>query len=60
MTKIILTILMVFIAGLITDLLSTRYTQAVANKKVWYATLLSGAITVFNLGLLTYLVSDGL
>ena len=60
MTKIILTFVAIFVAGLITDLLTTKYTQAVAGKKIWYATVLSGLITVANYGLIAYLVSDSL
>lgn len=58
MTRTVLILIAVFVAGLIIDLLTTKYTQAVANKKVWYATALSGLITVANLGLMAYLVSD--
>lgn len=60
MTKIILTFVAIFVAGLIVDLLTTKYTQAVANKKIWYATILSGLITIANYGLIAYLISDSL
>jgi uncharacterized protein YebE (UPF0316 family) len=60
MTRMILMLGLIFFAGFIVDLLTTKYTQSVAEKKVWYATLLSGLITVVNYGVLAYLLVDGL
>jgi hypothetical protein len=58
MTRIILTLIAVFASGFVIDLLSTKYTQAVANKRVWFATVLSGLLTIAHLGLMAYLISD--
>jgi uncharacterized protein YebE (UPF0316 family) len=58
MTKTILILIGIFVAGLITDLLTTKYTQAVGDKKVWYATILSLSITFAQYGLLVYLMTD--
>lgn len=44
MTKLIL----IFFAGVMIDLLCTRYTRSVAEKELWNATLLSGLITLTN------------
>lgn len=57
-TTTILTFVLIFIAGLIVDLLTTFYTQAIASKKVWYATILSGVITIANYGLIAYILTD--
>ncbi len=53
-TKIVL----IFIAGLIIDLLTTLYTRKVADKKLWPATFLSGLITLTNFALLTFIIKD--
>lgn len=58
MTRMILTIVAVFFAGFIMDVVTTKYTQAIAKNKVWYATLLSGVITIVNFGLIAYLITD--
>lgn len=58
MTRMIMMLGLVFVAGLIVDLLTTKYTQSVANKKVWFATILSGLITVANYGLIAYILTD--
>lgn len=60
MTRMILILVAIFVAGLITDLLTTLYTQAVGEKKVWWATVLSGTITLAQYGLLAYLLTDAL
>jgi hypothetical protein len=51
-TKMIL----IFLAGVIIDLLCARYTRSVAEKKLWSATLLSGLITITNFVLLTMII----
>lgn len=58
MIKTILILVAIFVVGFVTDLISTKYTQAVANKKIWYATAFSGLLTIANYGLMAYLVSD--
>jgi len=50
---------LLFLAGLILDLLGTVHTKAVVSKKIWWATTLSGVITVANYGLLTVLLTEG-
>ncbi|HPI92992.1 MAG TPA: hypothetical protein PLT09_07795 [Deltaproteobacteria bacterium] len=59
MTIMILELTALFIAGIITDLLVTRYTRSVAERKVWSATILSGMITFANFLLLTLIVKEG-
>ncbi len=51
-------IILIFIAGLIIDLLTTLYTRKVADKKIWPATFLSGLITLTNFTLLTVIIKD--
>lgn len=51
-------ILLIFIAGLIIDLLTTLYTKKVGDKKIWSATFLSGLITLTNFTLLTILIKE--
>ncbi|MGQ9508110.1 MAG: hypothetical protein ACUVTN_01780 [Thermodesulfobacteriota bacterium] len=53
MTKLIF----IFFAGVMIDLLCTRYTRSVAEKKLWNATLLSGLITLTNFVLLSVILS---
>ncbi|HNQ86523.1 MAG TPA: hypothetical protein PLP82_04020 [Deltaproteobacteria bacterium] len=59
MTIIILELAALFIAGIITDLLVTRYTRSVAERKVWSATILSGMITFANFLLITLIIKEG-
>ena len=54
-TKLVL----IFFAGFVIDLLITRYTSDVAQRRVWRATVLSGLITVANFLLLTVILKDG-
>ncbi len=54
----VLKIVLIFIAGFIVDLLITKYTSDVAQKKVVRATLLSGLITVANFVLITVILKD--
>lgn len=58
MTAFMLQLAALFIAGVVSDLLVTRYTKSVAEKKVWSATILSGAITCANFLLLTLIVKE--
>ena len=51
-------IILIFIAGIIVDLFATRYTHAVAEKKLWQATLLSGCITLSTFVLLTVIIKE--
>lgn len=51
-------IILLFLAGIIIDLFVTRYTRAVADNKLWSATLLSGLITVTNFILLTMIIKE--
>ncbi len=55
-TKMIL----IFFAGVIIDLLCTRYTRCVADRRLWAATLLSGLITVTNFVLLSIILQGSL
>lgn len=55
-TKMIL----IFFAGVIIDLLCTRYTRSVAERRLWAATLLSGLITVTNFVLLSIILQGSL
>jgi uncharacterized protein YebE (UPF0316 family) len=54
----ILKIIIIFIAGFIVDLLITKYTSYVAQRKVFHATVLSGMITIANFILLTVILQD--
>lgn len=51
-------IIILFVAGIIIDLLVARYTRAVSEKKIWGATTLSGLITIANFVLLSLLIKD--
>ncbi len=53
-TKLVL----IFFAGFVIDLLITKYTSDVAQRRVWRATVLSGLITVANFLLLTVILKD--
>jgi len=54
----ILQLFLLFFAGIIIDLLVTYYTKAVAQKKVWIATSLSGVVTFVNFVLLTLIIKE--
>lgn len=54
----ILKIILIFAAGFVVDLLVTRYTRAIADKKRAWATALSGMITIVNFVLLTIILKD--
>lgn len=49
---------LIFLAGIIIDLLAARYTRAIADKKLWPATILSGLITMANFVLLTLILKE--
>ena len=51
-------IILIFLAGIVIDLLVARYTRAVAEKKIWGATILSGLITVASFVLLTVIIKE--
>jgi len=51
-------IILIFIAGFVVDLLITKYTRYVAEKKIGWATLLSGIITIVNFVLLTVILQE--
>ena len=51
-------IILIFIAGFVVDLLVTKYTRYVAEKKIGGATLLSGIITIVNFVLLTLILQE--
>ncbi len=51
-------ILLIFIAGIIIDLFAAGYTRAVAEKKRWQATFLSGCITLSTFLLLTVIIKE--
>jgi uncharacterized membrane-anchored protein YitT (DUF2179 family) len=54
----IIKIILIFVAGFVIDLLFTKYTGYVAEKKIGRATFLSGIITIVNFGLLTLILQD--
>ena len=54
----ILKIILIFAAGFIVDMLVTRYTRAIADRKRAWATALSGMITIVNFVLLTIILKD--
>ncbi len=54
----IVKIILIFIAGFVVDLLVTKYTRCVAEKRIGWATMLSGIITIANFVLLTVILHD--
>lgn len=56
--SIVINFILIFIAGLVVDLLTTKYTRYIVTKKIARATFLSGLITVVNFALLTILLKD--
>ena len=54
----VLKIILIFTAGFVVDLLVTRYTRAIAEKRITHATILSGMITIVNFVLLTVILKD--
>jgi uncharacterized protein YebE (UPF0316 family) len=51
-------IMLIFVAGFVVDLLITRYTRCVAEKKIGWATFLSGIITIVNFVLLAMILQE--
>ena len=51
-------IILIFLAGILVDLLAARYTRAIADKKVWSPTVLSGLITLSTFVLLTVIIQE--
>lgn len=58
--NLVIKLILVFIAGFIIDLIITKYTSAVANRRVWLATIYSGLITIANFTFLTLMLRDSL
>ncbi len=58
MTIMVIQLITLFCAGIIIDLLVTRYTKSVAEKQIWSATFLSGMITFANFVLLTLIIKE--
>jgi hypothetical protein len=56
----IINFIIIFIAGFIVELLTTKYTSYIVTKKVARAALLSGIITIVNFALLTILLKDSM
>jgi uncharacterized membrane protein len=56
----ILKLIIIFIAGLVIDLLITKYTGYIASKKRGMAAMMSILITVANFIFLTLLLKDSL
>jgi len=53
-------IIVIFVVGIVVDLLITYYTRAVADKKIGIATILSGFITIVNFLLLSLILKDSI
>ncbi len=51
-------VILIFLAGILIDLLVARYTRAIADKKVWSATILSGLITLSTFFLLAVIIRE--
>jgi uncharacterized protein YebE (UPF0316 family) len=54
----IIKIILIFIAGFVVDLLATKYTSYVAEKRIAKASLISGLITIVNFVFLTVILQD--
>jgi hypothetical protein len=54
----IFNIILIFIAGLVVDLLSAKYTRYIVAKKSGLAALLSGMITLVNFVFITLILKD--
>ena len=54
----IVQIILIFLAGIVIDLLVTRYTRAVAERKIMRASTLSGLVTLANFLLLTIIIKE--
>ena len=51
---------LIFLAGLLVDLLVTKHTKYVVGNRTGLAALYSGLITIANFALLTFIVKEGL
>ncbi len=51
-------LILIFGAGILIDLLAARYTRAIADRKLWPATLLSGLITLSSFLLITIIIRE--
>jgi hypothetical protein len=58
-TNVIINLIIIFIAGLVVDLLTAKYTSYIASKRTGLAALLSGLITLVNFAFLTLILKDG-
>jgi hypothetical protein len=56
----IVNILLIFIAGFVVDLMSTKFTSYIVSKKIGRAAFLSGIITIVNFAFLTILLKDSM
>lgn len=54
----ILQILTIFVAGFLIDLLATKYTRSVAEKRTGKAVILSGVITIANFVFLSIILKE--
>jgi hypothetical protein len=58
-TNLIINLIIIFVAGLVVDLLGAKYTRYIVTKKIGLAALLSGLITLVNFLFLTLILKDG-
>jgi hypothetical protein len=56
--KLILMIMAFFMAGLILDIIITRYTKAIADGKKLTASILAMVITIVNFSVMTYVLQN--
>jgi len=52
--------ILIFIAGIVNDLMITQYTVDVVNKVIWRAVIVSGLITLVNFFFLTVIIRETL
>jgi hypothetical protein len=51
-------LILIFIAGIFSDILVTKYTSYVSEKKITFATISSGLITVVNFAIFIFIIQD--
>ena len=51
-------LILIFLAGILIDLLTARYTRAIADRKLWPATFLSGLVTLASFMLITVIIKE--
>ncbi len=51
-------LILIFLAGILIDLLTARYTRAIADRKLWPATFLSGLVTLASFLLITVIIKE--